>query len=112
MDIYDITRLTCVACDVAWEPTLINLGHALRKQCRYTDAIKQYQKALGLCPLRGSTFTALGFSYHLQIRVPQAIEHYHKALALNPEDQFAQDMLQIAVQEDCSRPDDDQIVFS
>ncbi|KAH9554615.1 hypothetical protein CY35_08G072400 [Sphagnum magellanicum] len=51
----------------AWEPTVVNLAHTLRKLKSYVEAISMYEKALALYPKGASTYAALGFTHHLQI---------------------------------------------
>jgi len=86
-----------------WEPTVVNMAHALRKQGLYEEAVQWYEKALALCPHAASTYAALGFTYHLGGDLPLAIEFYHKALGLRPEDTFAGEMLSTALAEECAR---------
>ncbi|EIE23608.1 TPR-like protein [Coccomyxa subellipsoidea C-169] len=83
----------------AWEPTVVNLGHTLRKQRRYSEAIQMLERALGLCPGQPGTYSALGYTYHLQGRMQEAIDNYHKALSLRPDDTFTAEMLTVAVEE-------------
>lgn len=83
----------------SWEAVFVNLGHALRKQHRYEDAIQQYQRALVYRPNQAGTFTAIGFAYHLQDKFRLAIENYQAALMRDNNDQFAQEMLQKAVED-------------
>ena len=45
----------------------MNLGHTLRKQRRYDEAVQMLQRALGLCPGQPGTYSALGYTYHLQV---------------------------------------------
>jgi anaphase-promoting complex subunit 6 len=33
-----------------WHPTLLNLAHTLRKQCKFAEAVAMYQEALALSP--------------------------------------------------------------
>ena len=47
---------------------MVNLGHVLRKQRRYPEAVSRYLQALALAPTQAGTFVALGFTYHLQVR--------------------------------------------
>eukprot|EP00210_Caulerpa_lentillifera_P003465 g3307.t1 len=82
-----------------WVNLFINLGHALRKQRRYEDAIAQYQKGLLYAPNKSCFYTALGFTYHLQFKLEVAIEHYQKALSMKYYDQFATDMLNQALED-------------
>ncbi|KAJ7299336.1 hypothetical protein O6H91_Y249500 [Diphasiastrum complanatum] len=81
----------------AWEPTVVNLAHTLRKLKLYTEAITMYEKALALSPRGASTCAALGFTYHLQGNTGIAIEYYHKALGLKPDDTFTAEMLTVAL---------------
>ncbi|KAA8526750.1 hypothetical protein F0562_009021 [Nyssa sinensis] len=64
-----------------WEPTVVNLAHALRKLKRYREAITYYEKALALSTRSLSTYAGLAYTYHLQ------------ALWLKPDDQFCTEML-------------------
>ena len=45
----------------------MNLGHTLRKQKRYSEAIKMLEKALSLSLGQAGTYSALGYTYHLQV---------------------------------------------
>lgn len=86
-----------------WEPTLVNLGHALRKQGQHEQAIVQYEHALGLCPTQAGTYTALGYTHQLMGNSSAAVEYYHKALGLRPDDTFAAEMLAEALKEECHK---------
>lgn len=81
----------------SWAPVFVNLGHALRKQRRYEDAIQQYQRALVYRPNQAGILTAIGFTYHLQDKFRLAIENYQAALIRNQNDQFAQEMVKKAL---------------
>ncbi|KAK3026495.1 hypothetical protein RJ639_041792, partial [Escallonia herrerae] len=48
-----------------WEPTVVNLAHALRK-LKYREAITYYEKALALSSRSLSTYAGLAYTYHLQ----------------------------------------------
>ena len=85
-----------------WEPTLVNLGHVLRKQLRFREALDCYGAALGIAPSSPGTYVAIGYTNHLAGNLEEAIENYHKALGLRPEDSFAADMLAVAVEEECN----------
>ncbi|KAI8014830.1 Anaphase-promoting complex subunit 6 [Camellia lanceoleosa] len=61
-----------------WEPTVINLAHALRKLKRYREAITYYEKALALSTRSLSTYAGLAYTYHLQDNFTTAITYYHK----------------------------------
>eukprot|EP00268_Persea_americana_P035051 TRINITY_DN3460_c1_g1_i5.p1 TRINITY_DN3460_c1_g1~~TRINITY_DN3460_c1_g1_i5.p1 ORF type:complete len:150 (+),score=22.93 TRINITY_DN3460_c1_g1_i5:905-1354(+) len=89
-----------------WEPTLVNLAHALRKLRRYNEAISYYEKALALSTRSLSTYAGLAYTYHLQDEFDAAITYYHKALWLKPDDQFCTEMLTLALVDDCRRGTD------
>ena len=89
-----------------WEATVVNLAHAHRKQNNFDEAIAWYERALSLAPRSASTYTALGFTHQLkgnfQSHMGEAIECYHKALGLRPDDTFAQEMLTLALIDQCA----------
>eukprot|EP00191_Tetraselmis_sp_GSL018_P013716 CAMPEP_0177591846 /NCGR_PEP_ID=MMETSP0419_2-20121207/8229_1 /TAXON_ID=582737 /ORGANISM="Tetraselmis sp., Strain GSL018" /LENGTH=478 /DNA_ID=CAMNT_0019082643 /DNA_START=732 /DNA_END=2168 /DNA_ORIENTATION=+ len=95
-------QMVCGAPSPRWEPTIVNLGHVLRKQQRYSEALDCYGTALGLCPRSAGTYAAIGYTFHLMGDLDQAIDNYHKALGLRPDDNFSTDMLSRAMQEDCA----------
>ncbi|RMZ56557.1 hypothetical protein APUTEX25_001404 [Auxenochlorella protothecoides] len=94
--------LACVPShqSAAWEPALVNLGHALRKARRWDEAAEAFERALGARRGVPGTHTALAFTYQLQGRTGEAVEQYHIALGLAPDDTFAAEMLALAVEED------------
>jgi anaphase-promoting complex subunit 6 len=87
----------------AWEPALVNLGHAVRKQGRYAEAADLYEGALALAPRQAGTLAALGFARQLGGDSAGAAEAYHQCLALRPDDPFALEMLSEALAEDYER---------
>ncbi|GAB4849379.1 Cell division cycle protein 16 [Ancistrocladus abbreviatus] len=82
-----------------WEPTVVNLAHALRKLKLYHDAISYYEKALALSSGSLSTYSGLAYTYHLEGNYSAAITYYHKALWLKPDDQFCTEMLTLALED-------------
>ncbi|XP_042494748.1 anaphase-promoting complex subunit 6 [Macadamia integrifolia] len=84
-----------------WEPTVVNLAHALRKLKMYQEAISHYEKALALSTKSLSTYAGLAYTYHLQNNFNHAITYYHKALWLQPDDQFCTEMLTLALVDGC-----------
>ncbi|KAJ4980598.1 hypothetical protein NE237_031435 [Protea cynaroides] len=89
-----------------WEPTVVNLAHALRKLKMYHKAISNYEKALALSTKSVSTYAGLAYTYHLQDNFNAAITYYHKALWLQPDDQFCTEMLTLALVDECRRISD------
>lgn len=76
-----------------WEPLVNNLGHAIRKQGRYEDALEYHQQALVLVPHNSHTLSAIGFVHSLLGNCEQAISYFHKALSLRKDDTFSVQML-------------------
>ena len=76
-----------------WEPLVNNLGHAVRKQGRYEEALECHQQALVLVPQNSHTFSAIGFVHSLLGNYEQAISFFHKALSLRKDDTFSVQML-------------------
>jgi len=90
--------------DSYWEPTIFNLAHALRKLRQFDLAILCLERCLTLKPSsNASAWSALGFCQHMQGDLDIAIDTYHQALAHKPEDPFASEMLQRALQDALSR---------
>uniref|UniRef100_A0A383WBY8 Uncharacterized protein n=1 Tax=Tetradesmus obliquus TaxID=3088 RepID=A0A383WBY8_TETOB len=87
----------------AWQATLVNLGHVMRKQQRYSRAIQLYEQALSLSLHDAGCHAGLAYTHQLMGSSGAAVEHYHKALALRPDDAFAAEMLGLALQEECAR---------
>ncbi len=76
-----------------WEPLVNNLGHAIRKQRRYEEALEYHQQALVLVPQNSHTLSAIGFVHSLLGNCEQAISYFHKALSLRKDDTFSVQML-------------------
>ncbi|XXQ37036.1 Tetratricopeptide repeat [Plasmodiophora brassicae] len=76
-----------------WEPTLFNLGHALRKIGEIAKAREYYLRAQAVNPRNASVHTAIGLTYHLEGDRHAAIDQYHKALGLLPRNTLTNDLL-------------------
>lgn len=92
--------------DPYWEPTVFNLGHALRKLRRYELACEAYGRCIALCPDKCSGYSAYAFACQCRCYcmgdvdkdrqdslLDRAVENYHKALACKPDDAFSAEML-------------------
>ena len=82
-----------------WEPIHVNLGHAMRKEKRFKEALKHYNIALSLCPFEPGTYNAIGFVYHLQNQFSKAMENYLRARIYAPHDIFSTEMSELAAKE-------------
>jgi anaphase-promoting complex subunit 6 len=87
----------------AWEATVVNLAHVLRKQQQYSRALQLYEQAIGLHPHNPSSYVGLAYTHQLMGNSEAAVEGYHKALGLRPDDAFAAEMLGAALREECAR---------
>lgn len=87
----------------AWEATVINYAHVMRKLQHYQEALHLYQQALGLNRTNPGSYAGLAYTYQLLGNSAAAVEYYHKALSLKPDDAFAAEMLRIALQEECAK---------
>eukprot|EP01023_Acetabularia_acetabulum_P046975 TRINITY_DN4917_c0_g1_i6.p2 TRINITY_DN4917_c0_g1~~TRINITY_DN4917_c0_g1_i6.p2 ORF type:complete len:148 (+),score=29.53 TRINITY_DN4917_c0_g1_i6:80-523(+) len=83
-----------------WEPTIVNQGHCLRKLGRYQEAIRNYERALGVRPGQADTYAALAFTHHLKGDLSCAIQNYHAALAIAPNHNLAREMFETAIKEE------------
>ena len=88
----------------AWEPVYNNLGHVLRKQGKYQEAIELHMKALQLSPNEPSTLTSIAFVYLLMGDFEKVIEYCNKSLRVKREDQVTIELLQMAMKELASQP--------
>ena len=106
-----LCRAPTLTCDASLtplpvtQPTLLGLGHALRKRRQWTAACAAYEQALALVPRNASTLSAMAFTAQLAGDNGTAIELYHRALGLCPDDRFAHDMLTQAVTDEAFRSD-------
>ena len=106
----------------AREPILVNLGHTMRRLEYFLknvygpssyifyrlleDARWCFEEALSMSPKSASNYSALGFVFQLMNQLDNAIQMYHEALSLKPQDGFATEMLNRAMQEALQDQDD------
>ena len=87
-----------------WEPVYNNLGHILRKQQKYDEALKAHLNALQLEPNKPSTLTALAFIHLLKGEYEDVVHYSNQSLRLKRDDQFTLEVLHIAMEEMCEQP--------
>lgn len=87
-----------------WETVYNNLGHVLRKQGKYEEALEVHLKALQLSPNQASTLTAIAFVHLLKGELENVVKFCNQALRLKREDQFTLEMLQTAMEEMSEQP--------
>ena len=83
----------------AWEPLYNNLGHVLRKQGKFEEALEAHMKALQLDPVNPSTLTALAFLHLLRGNIVGVVEYANHSLLLKRGDQFTMEVLHTAMME-------------
>lgn len=83
----------------AWEPVYNNLGHVLRKQGKYDEALSCHFNSLQLDPHNPSTLTAIAFIYLLQGHLDSVVEYANQSLRVKREDQFTLEVLHAAMVE-------------
>ena len=68
-------------------------GSIDRRQGRWTEAIRNFERMLDLDPLNFRFLMEAGFTYQALRRYPEARQLYERALKVNPRDSFAQTQL-------------------
>jgi len=69
--------------------TLLEKGLQLKKECKFTDAIKLIKKAAELNPNESKYYFNIGLCFHLLKNFDEAIHYYKIAIDLNPRDSFS-----------------------
>ena len=87
-----------------WETVYNNLGHVLRKQGKYDEALSMHLSALQLAPNQPSSLTAIAFIYLLKGDFEKVIEFANRSLRLKREDQFTLELLQTTMEEMAEQP--------
>jgi tetratricopeptide (TPR) repeat protein len=80
------TNINCAAADPAHNLCVNynNLGTGYFQKGKYTDAIKQYQKALAIDADYAESYNNLGAVYHRMGLIEKSVQSYQKAISLNP----------------------------
>lgn len=85
--------------DLTWEPTIFNLAQAYIKLKQYDKAIEYLEWSLTLLPHNASTYLSLAFTHHAAGHLSEAIDAYHSTLTLTPDNDFAIEALDEALNE-------------
>ncbi|XP_017783826.1 PREDICTED: cell division cycle protein 16 homolog [Nicrophorus vespilloides] len=81
-----------------WAPLHNNLGHALRKQKKYDEALDHHHQALVLNPNNASTYSAIAFVHALTKNLDESADWFHRALGLKRDDTFSSTMLNYVIE--------------
>jgi tetratricopeptide (TPR) repeat protein/mono/diheme cytochrome c family protein len=76
-----------------------NLGNALFRQGRYTEAVESLRKALAIDPDYALAHDGLGVALYAQGRLSEATDHYRRAVKLAPDNTDARAHLAIALRQ-------------
>jgi len=86
----------------AWAPSLVLLGHALRRQRRLGEAAAAYERAAALDPADPVAPAALGLARHAAGDAAGAAVHYHTSLGLAPGDGLVAGLLADALRSEAA----------
>jgi anaphase-promoting complex subunit 6 len=87
----------------AWAPSLVLLGHALRRQRRLGEAAAVYERAAALDPADPVAPASLGLARHAAGDTAAAAGAYHTALGLAPGDGMVAGLLADALRAEAGR---------
>ncbi|KAH6561661.1 hypothetical protein BASA62_009656 [Batrachochytrium salamandrivorans] len=80
-----------------WEMTVVNLGHAYRKQGEFVKAQSCFETVISEVSQHAPSYAALGLMAHTNNRLDEAIRLYHQALSIDPKDPISNEMLRRAL---------------
>ncbi|KAI9066326.1 TPR-like protein [Trametes sanguinea] len=83
---------------LAWVPTYINLGTALRRTGRLQEAKVAYQRVLEMDYRNVAALSFMGVTQHLLGNVEAAIVKYHEALSIDPINGYVLELLEHALE--------------
>ncbi|KAI8982735.1 TPR-like protein [Trametes punicea] len=83
---------------LAWIPTYINLGTALRRIGRLDQAKAAYQRVLEMDYRNVAALSFMGVTHHLLGNVEAAIVKYHEALSVDPINGYVLELLDLALE--------------
>ncbi|KAI0349743.1 TPR-like protein [Trametes cingulata] len=83
---------------LAWIPTYINLGTALRRIGRLQEAKAAYQRVLEIDYRNVPALSFMGVTQHLLGNVEAAIVKYHEALSIDPINGYVLELLELALE--------------
>ncbi|KAH9847513.1 TPR-like protein [Lenzites betulinus] len=83
---------------VAWIPTFINLGTALRRVGRLENARSAYLNVLRIDYRHVGALAFVGLTEHLMDNVDEAIVRYHQALSIDPINGYVLELLELALE--------------
>ncbi|KAI0648950.1 TPR-like protein [Trametes meyenii] len=83
---------------IAWIPTYINWGTALRRTGNFQEAKRVYQIVLGMDYRNVAALSFIGITEHLMDNVEAAIVKYHQALSIDPINGYVLELLEMALE--------------
>ncbi|KAI0636086.1 TPR-like protein [Trametes polyzona] len=83
---------------LAWIPTFLNFGTALRRVGRLEDAKSAYFRVLTIDYRNVAALSFLGLTEHLLGNVDAAIVKYHEALSIDPINGYVLELLELALE--------------
>ncbi|EIW57715.1 TPR-like protein [Trametes versicolor FP-101664 SS1] len=83
---------------VAWIPTFINFGTALRRIGRLDDARDAYLRVLLIDYRHVAALSFVGLTEHLLGNLGEAIVRYHEALSIDPINGYVLELLELALE--------------
>lgn len=87
-----------------WEPLYNNLGHVLRKQLKFEEALQAHEKALQLDTANTNTLTAIAFVHLMMENYLGVVDYASRSLRLKRDDQFTLEVLHMAMREMSIQP--------
>ncbi len=83
----------------AWISTRCNLGHAYRRQKKWTEALEEFEEVLRLGGKDAQVFCAKGLVLMEMGEPMEAVSAFHEALGISPQDAVGTELLNKALEE-------------